>query len=854
MARLPRYRGIGVQANIPRSVDYAGFRGEAAAGQAMSAAFDQMSGFLYKTAQQDAMQAGLERVKTEGAQPLLEAIQAQGGPRGLEEETAYKAANQIAVAEIQNEAELEITKILTDGQNNKQSFSSVQAQLQDVTDGFPAALSNVDPVSAAQLRSNLQTVAGKAELRYSKYWSGELLKIQKKKQNIAAANKAELIIGTAAVGNLDVKQLEIDIKKAANELSGLGVRPEDIETWTDSVREKAIKENTLFTFYQKDLEEQDQIIKDIKSGKTTIDGMDYEASVRFVNSLLMPEYNRNKRAFEAQADFIINKAEDMEDLLENGGRISQEDLNELIQSASEIEQFNPEASAKIKTLQETDNFFASLRGQSLAELEATVIQLEDGFGEDGERDSEIEQLRYEQASKFLDNARTQIADDPMGYASKLGLINRNQIVEADENGRPQINEDALNQRIKQGTVVQSQFGLAKRPLLYANEIREIGLALETAPGAAKLDILGMLSQAGEASGEVLSQLSDYNPNLALVGALVNEKSIQAASLAINGMERLKDGQKPIEFTPDNTDTVFQSVVGVAVTGSKFSQSIREVGKAIYTELSMTRGLDAFNADLYEQALQMAAGQREVNGVVFGGIQDVRGMPTFIMPNQTADKYEMILNRLSVQAIEKATGKKIDANYPSQIINDENYRLRHNDEGGDLYYIEYLSREDEVGTGVIVADMPEPGEIVGENIYFNIEDLFQAIETTGQPPEVMSEMPNNMIAPALTEEQVFNEIDLSDAQDPAIETRSGKAQRFAFESASSLNKKQTEKLVKELEAGIQSGKLDEAATVELFDTLPELTDDNFDADLYGQYADFVIDGGKLVYTEWLKTKQ
>ena len=282
--------------------------------------------------------------------------------------------------------------------------------------------------------------------------------------------------------------------------------------------------------------------------------MDYEASVRFVNSLLMPEYNRNKRAFEAQADFIINKAEDMEDLLENGGRISQEDLNELIQSASEIEQFNPEASAKIKTLQETDNFFASLRGQSLAELEATVIQLEDGF--DGSRDSNIEQLRYEQASKFLENARTQIADDPMGYASKLGLINRNQIVEADENGRPQINEDALNQRIKQGTVVQSQFGLAKRPLLYANEIREIGLALETAPGAAKLDILGTLSQAGAASGEVLSQLSDYNPNLALVGALVNEKSIQAASLAINGMERLKDGQKAMEFTATKSRPCF----------------------------------------------------------------------------------------------------------------------------------------------------------------------------------------------------------------------------------------------------------------------------------------------------------
>ena len=46
---------------------------------------------------------------------------------------------------------------------------------------------------------------------------------------------------------------------------------------------------------------------------------------------------------------------------------------------------------------------------------------------------------------------------------------------------------------------------------------------------------------------VLSQLSNYNPNLALVGALVNEKSIQAASLAINGMERLKNGQKPMRL-------------------------------------------------------------------------------------------------------------------------------------------------------------------------------------------------------------------------------------------------------------------------------------------------------------------
>jgi len=160
MARLPRLTSAGVQAVIPRSVDFAGFRGEAAVGTTMSQTFDQMSDFLYKTAQKESVEAGLERVRTEGAQPILEAMRAQGGPQGLEEETAYKAANKIAVAEIQTEAELEIAKILTDGQNNKTPYSAIQSQLKSVSDGFPAALSDIDPVSAALLRNNLQ---GKTE-------------------------------------------------------------------------------------------------------------------------------------------------------------------------------------------------------------------------------------------------------------------------------------------------------------------------------------------------------------------------------------------------------------------------------------------------------------------------------------------------------------------------------------------------------------------------------------------------------------------------------------------------------------------------------------------------------------------
>ena len=133
--------------------------------------------------------------------------------------------------------------------------------------------------------------------------------------------------------------------------------------------------------------------------------------------------------------------------------------------------------------------------------------------------------------------------------------------------------------------------------------------------------------------------------------------------------------------------MFQQLVE-KIIDPEFSQSIREVGKAIYTELSMTRGLDAFDEKLYAQALQMAAGQREVNGQLLGGIQEIRGLPTFIMPNQTADKYEMALQRLSVEDIQKATGQTIDPEYLGKYMT-KKYKIRHNDEGGDVYYIEYL---------------------------------------------------------------------------------------------------------------------------------------------------------------------
>tara|TARA_B100000123_G_scaffold226813_1_gene175755 strand:+ start:495 stop:3062 length:2568 start_codon:yes stop_codon:yes gene_type:complete len=855
MARLPRLRSAGVQAAIPRSVDFAGLRGEAAVGQTISQTFDQMSNFLYKTAQKEAVRSGIERVRTEGAQPILEAMKAQGGPRGLEEETAYEAANKIAIAEIQTEAELEIAKILTDGQNNKTPFSSIQSQLKSVSDGFPAALSDIDPVSAAMLRTNLQGKTEKAGLRYSEFWSKETLRTLKERQNIAAANKAETIIGNASVAGFDPKELEKDITEAATELKDLGVRPNDLTTWSENVREEALKNNILFDFYQKDLSEQEEFINDIKSGKTTLPGMDFETSIRFINGLLSPEYNRNKRAVEAQSTFIINRVEDLEDVLENGGQIDQEELANLLSDSSNVINYDEGASSTAaRGLQDTSNFFGELRTKSLAELEAYVTNLEtNGF--DGTLDTPEEVTRVKQAQNFLTNMRTQVNDNPMGYAAKVGLIKRNEIITVDEDSRLQIDQGALTERLKQATVVAREYGLANPPVFFKDEINQLGLALEKAEGAVKLDILGMLSTIGESNGEVLTQLSEYNKSDALIGGLVTMGSTRAATLAVNGMDRLKNDLTPPGFTSTNTDPVFLDVVGKHMFNAPIQQSaIKDVAKAIYTELAAQQGLGNWkdNTDeavaLYEQALQLASGQRKVmtdtGEVIYGGMQPVREKMTFIPPNMTAADMEKVIANLNPASIEAITGQKIDPAYPEKIKEEETYKLIF--AGGNQYYISNVEDVDRFGDDVPVLDVDE------STILFNPMDFLQPMpEIPG--PEVKSEVVGTINLSDAFSDPV-DKPDLTTAQDPTVERGQQPKQRFAFEAALGANTKQTKKLRKELNEGLQSGKLNEASTVRYLESLPEPGDDNFDADLYTKYADFIIDGGSLTYAQWLKTQQ
>jgi hypothetical protein len=749
MARLPRYQRAGVRARQPQSIDFAGFREQAQLGEQVSRSFDQMSQFLYQTGAEEAERRGIERIRTEGAQPVLEALRDQGGPRTVAERSAYEAGNRVAVAEIQAEADLEITKILTEGQNNKASFSAIQSQLQDVTDGFPAALANIDPASAGILRARLSDAAGKAEMRYSKWWTGEQTKLRKEKQNRVSANEAESIIGNATLPGYSLDEIDEDIKTGAEKLVDLGVKPELIVEWSDGVRDKAIKEKTLVDFYQMPIAEQGAEIEKILSKEKTLPGMDFEQSVRFVNGLLRPEYNRNVAAVKAQADFVVDKIEDQQDILESGGRLSQETMSDMRNSIDEILEADPQRGpalqAAMKDLQADDEFFTGLRTSSLTEVERQVYQLQSGIQDQGGEgiDTALEVKRYEQASKFFTEMQTQIKNDPMGYAERVGFIQDVEpVISFDDGGRPVVNESALRIRQNQAQAVANHYGLAVPRLLFGDEARKLGLILDKAEGAAKLDILGALSTFDQAAGQVLTDLAEYNPEMALIGALVNEGRIETANIAVAGLERLKAGEKPVGFTDIVTGEVI-SDFGRAITTPKQHQAIKDIARAIYTDLSANKGIFEFNADLYKKAYQMAAGQTERNGVVYGGIQEVRGVQTFVMPSMTVDDLETSLEIMSPEIMEIATGQKISDRLSEEIRENDNYKLRHI--GGDKYTIEYGENGE-----VFVSDEN------GVPITFSMKDALAA-------PQKFALMPGVLPAPDIEDAMLSGDIDISSAK-------------------------------------------------------------------------------------------
>ena len=423
--------------------------------------------------------------------------------------------------------------------------------------------------------------------------------------------------------------------------------------------------------------------------------------------------------------------------------------------------------------------------------------------------------------------QTQIAKDPMSYAERVGFIERKNIITRNEQGALQIDDVALAERSQQAQQVADYYGLAQPKMLFSDETRQLALVLDKSEGAAKLNLLGVLADFDQSSGQVLTDLADYNPDLSLVGALVNVGATEAAELAVAGFDRIKAGEKAIEFTPTNIDPVYSDTFGRAVTTPRMSQAIKGVAKSIYTELAARRGVDAFDADLYQEALQYAAGQRKINGQIFGGIQKVRGVPTFINPNLDAGAYERMLDEITPEAVAAVTGLTINPTLAASINETEAYKVRNI--GGDKYVIEYGENGD-----VVVADTE------GRPIIFNAQQMFEALI-----PEVQVQMgaaqPMFEAPEDLAPQGEFRSAEETIAPDIATE------QARTIEPGQTARKRSrvAEQTIREQ---VEAGRLPPSAGETALPLLRTVPDDVSDSE-YIDYMDAVFGGYRKPFKDW-----
>jgi len=381
MARQPRYQGVGVRPRGIRDIDYAGFREQAQLGQTISSEFDRMGEFVFERGKEKAEQEGLKAVTEQGALPILEKIDQAGGPTTIAEKSAYNAANRIAVTEIQNEAELEITRIMEQAEVNVTPFTQVKKQLNSVADGFSASLSSIDPVAAGQLRSNLQTTVEKSSITYSSWYTKKQASLAADRRTTTGKNDAALIIKNIPAifgadpdtGNLDA---EIDLK-AQDYVQNQGWSQENADSWAETTKEAARGQFVSFKIQNSDDVQLKEFIDNVITGKTSITGV-YSKDLKYATNA-QTVLNSRIGAKKTEAKSIKQDIAEQIFITTNNGNPPSEDwmnaMSTRISSNGEYSIENKQQFLNLRVLKENLNSWSKMSATELEELKLQIKEV-----------------------------------------------------------------------------------------------------------------------------------------------------------------------------------------------------------------------------------------------------------------------------------------------------------------------------------------------------------------------------------------------------------------------------------------------------------------------------------------------
>jgi hypothetical protein len=671
MAQLPRYQRLGVRTRQPGNIDFADTREQARYSQNLSGALDRMSQFAFKEASAAAQTRGQERVRDEGAVETLEAIDKKGGAFSIADQAAYELGSRVAVAEIQNTAEIETMRILGEAERNETPFSVVQAQLLDLTDGYSESLRVIDPTASSVLRENLNGVTAKATEKYSNWY----VNLQAQKQKVKNANAAELqynnIIQSAILPGMDDMSIKFQISQAVDLLGGLGLSEKQIKAFEIKVYNDAIKENSIFRFNSSSVDEQEKTLKRMETVPDP--GMTLGETQTFRKSL-QGTFNKNSTVRAQKVSNVVSLIDDQSDIATAGGIVSQKMLTEI---ESQLDAFGPEGdrarSAYARMTFEIDmgktlsTMLPSELAQEVASLEAGLP----GVGEAG-RDTDIEVKTYDFAVKMLNAFETEINANPISAAVKRQLTDDNNNLiqikpinfgKVDENGDPDIDGVVadLSLRYDQAKIVSNAYG-TPLTLFTKEETKLFSNGLKSASMNDRLIALGAVVASGEdlalQAFEELAGTAD-GAFYAAVGASMVAGNKDVATRALEGQANIESFGAP-KLTA-GTGLPDAKSISIEVLGSVFGETkgaipaYRAMAENLYAYYA--NGVEEFDEKIWRQSLNEAAGYNPENQT--GGIDVINGANALIPSGKTPLSVTTALTEMDPATFFEASGQTLE---------------------------------------------------------------------------------------------------------------------------------------------------------------------------------------------------
>ena len=240
--------------------------------------------------------------------------------------------------------------------------------------------------------------------------------------------------------------------------------------------------------------------------------------------------------------------------------------------------------------------------------------------------------RLEAGERLLANMRTELKQDPNGWADRVGLIKLAPLdfTSAETAGA------TMKARIAQAEEIGATYGQAP---VYLRPDEKRALSVAAAQGGEQmLQITSAIAaSAGARTPKVIAEISESAPVVALIaGHVALAGPTDAARDAADGIALMKtDGFKSRAPSAKDARLALDPVLGRALSDLPAVEStVINAANAIYEVRAQRNGWTEFDPAGWTRGLNEILGQRVVNGVSFGGIayQETGGAGSVLWPD------------------------------------------------------------------------------------------------------------------------------------------------------------------------------------------------------------------------------